>query len=58
MRFDSPNGIATTVMQLSMSKGTQQVSPLAEPPKGARSGFQCLILFLVLFTLNIFWPYG
>lgn len=57
MRFDSPNVIATTVMQLSMTKGTQHFSPSAETPEGARFGFQCPILFLVLFIFNLFWPY-
>ncbi|WP_223426989.1 hypothetical protein [Tateyamaria pelophila] len=58
MQFDIPHIIVTAIILYSVIWGMQHISPFSEMSKGKRNGIQFIILFVLLFILNIIWPYG
>jgi hypothetical protein len=58
MQFDIPHIIATAIILYSVIWGMHHISPFSKMSKGKRNGIQFIILFVLLFILNIIWPYG
>ena len=58
MQLDIPHIIVTAIILYSVIWGMQHISPFSEMSKGKRNGSQFIVLFVLLFILNIIWPYG
>ena len=58
MALDIPHIIVTGVLIFVVIWGVYNISAFDDYSKGKKTFVQFAVLFIVLFILNILWPYG
>lgn len=58
MKFDIPHMVATAILIFVVLWVVNQTNLFSNLSKGRKTLVQFVILFIVLFALNLVWPYG